>query len=123
MQAIYETGTPVVIVSLTVVRSLCPGSQNTFPPCYTPGCGEEGCLRCRMCCSATTIPAASCDLDPFDVGRVVTTTTGLRGRSHWKGDYVEMSAKPLYPLVWADYTASAMTIWTSRPADGRGRDR
>lgn len=102
VQAIYETGTPVVIVLIDGRPLALPWIAEHIPAvlhAWLPG--EEGANAVSDVLFGDYNPGGKLPISiPRDVGQVPVyynhKVSG--GRSHWKGDYVEMSAKPLYPF-------------------------
>ncbi|MBI5667556.1 MAG: glycoside hydrolase family 3 C-terminal domain-containing protein [Chloroflexi bacterium] len=102
VKAIYDTGKPVVLVLLTgrpvtlgwMARDLPAILEAWFP-------GEEGSGAIADVLFGDVNPGGRLPISfPVDVGQVPVyyghKPSG--GRSHWKGDYVETSSKPLYPF-------------------------
>lgn len=102
VQAIYETGTPVVVVlingrplSISWLAEQIPALLEAWLP------GEEGAAAVADVLFGDYNPGGKLPMTfPRSVGQIpiyyAHKTSG--GRSHWKGDYVDLSAKPLYPF-------------------------
>ena len=98
----HETGTPVVIVLIDGRPLALPWIAEHIPAvlhAWLPG--EEGANAVSDVLFGDYNPGGKLPISiPRDVGQVPVyynhKVSG--GRSHWKGDYVEMSAKPLYPF-------------------------
>ncbi len=102
VKAIYDTGKPVVLVLITgrpvtlgwMAQDLPAILEAWFP-------GEEGGGAIADVLFGDVNPGGKLPMSfPADVGQVPVyyghKPSG--GRSHWKGDYVETSSKPLYPF-------------------------
>jgi beta-glucosidase len=110
VKAIYDTGKPIVLVLVTgrpvtlgwMARDLPAILEAWFP-------GEEGAGAIADVLFGDVNPGGRLPMSfPVDVGQVPVyyghKPSG--GRSHWKGDYVEMSSKPLYPFGYGlSYTS------------------
>lgn len=102
VKAIYDTGKPVVLVLLTgrpvtlgwMARDIPAILEAWFP-------GEEGAGAIADVLFGDVNPGGRLPISfPVDVGQVPVfyAHRPSGGRSHWKGDYVETSSKPLYPF-------------------------
>lgn len=110
VKAIYDTGKPVVLVLITgrpvtlgwMARDL-PAILEAWLP------GEEGAGAIADVLFGDVNPGGRLPMSfPLDVGQIPVyyghKPSG--GRSHWKGDYVEMSSRPLYPFGYGlSYTS------------------
>jgi beta-glucosidase len=110
VKAIYDTGKPVVLVLITgrpvtlgwMARDL-PAILEAWLP------GEEGAGAIADVLFGDVNPGGRLPMSfPVDVGQIPVyyghKPSG--GRSHWKGDYVEMSSRPLYPFGYGlSYTS------------------
>lgn len=102
VRAIYETGTPVVLVlvngrplSISWITEHIPAILEAWLP------GEEGAAAVADVLFGDYNPGGKLPMTfPRAVGQVPIyyghKISG--GRSHWKGDYVDLSAKPLFPF-------------------------
>jgi beta-glucosidase len=114
VQAVYETGTPVVLVlingrpvSLEWIAESVPAILEAWFP------SEEGANAVADVLFGDVNPGGKLPITfPRSVGQV-PIYYGHRpsgGRSHWKQDYVETSAKPLYPFGYGlSYTCFQFT--------------
>ncbi len=102
VKAIYESGTPIVLVlvngrpiSLEWIADLVPAIVEAWFP------SEEGANAVADVLFGDVNPGGKLPITfPRTVGQI-PTFYGHRpsgGRSHWKGNYVETSASPLYPF-------------------------
>jgi beta-glucosidase len=102
VQAVYETGTPVVMVIIDGRPLAIPWIADHIPAvlhAWLPG--EEGAVAIADVLFGDINPGGKLPISvPRDVGQVPVyyghKLSG--GRSHWKGDYVTLSTKPLYPF-------------------------
>lgn len=102
VRAIYETGTPVVVVLVNGRPLSLPWLVEHVPAvleAWLPG--EEGAAAVADVLFGDHNPGGKLPMTfPRSVGQVPIyyghKTSG--GRSHWKGDYVDLSAKPLFPF-------------------------
>lgn len=102
VQAVYETGTPVVVVLIDGRPLAIPWIADHIPSllhAWLPG--EEGAAAIAGVLFGDVNPGGRLPISvPRDVGQVPVyyghKLSG--GRSHWRGDYVSLSAKPLYPF-------------------------
>jgi beta-glucosidase len=102
VKAIYETGTPVVLVLINgrpVTFDWMADSIPAIVEAWFPG--EEGANAVADVLFGDVNPGGKLPISfPVSVGQI-PVYYGHRpsgGRSHWKGDYVETSTKPLYPF-------------------------
>lgn len=112
VKAIYDTGTPVVLVlingrpvSLGWIAESVPAILDAWFP------GEEGAHAVADALFGDVNPGGKLPITfPRSAGQV-PIFYGHRpsgGRSHWKGDYVETSVKPLFPFGYGlSYTRFA----------------
>ncbi len=128
VKAIYDTGTPIVLVmingrpvSLGWIAESVPAILEAWFP------SEEGGNAIADVLFGDVNPGGKLPITfPRTVGQV-PVFYGHRpsgGRSHWKGDYVETSAKPLYPfgygLSYTQFELSNLRIdATSAPIGGQ----
>lgn len=102
VRAIYETGTPVVVVLVNGRPLSLPWLVEHVPAvleAWLPG--EEGAAAVADVLFGDHNPGGKLPMTfPRSVGQVPIyyghKTSG--GRSHWKGDYVDLSARPLFPF-------------------------
>lgn len=102
VRAIYETGTPVVVVLINGRPLSLPWLVEHIPAvleAWLPG--EEGAAAIADVLFGDYNPGGKLPMTfPRAVGQVPIyyghKTSG--GRSHWKGDYVDLSARPLFPF-------------------------
>lgn len=102
VRAVHATGTPVVAV-LTNGRPLSINWMNDHVPAILEAWlpGEEGAAAVADVLFGDYNPGGRLPMSvPRSVGQVPVyyNHKASGGRSHWKGDYVEMSTKPLYPF-------------------------
>jgi len=122
VEAIYETGTPVVVVlvdgrplALPWIAAHVPALLHAWLP------GEEGANAIADVLFGDANPSGRLPISvPRDVGQVPVyynhKVSG--GRSHWKGDYVELSARPLYPFGYGlSYTQFSYRNLSITPAE------
>ncbi|MBK8027565.1 MAG: glycoside hydrolase family 3 C-terminal domain-containing protein [Chloroflexi bacterium] len=102
VRVIYETGTPVVLVLINgrpVTLNWMAESIPAILECWLPG--EEGAAAIVDVLWGDTNPGGKLPISfPRTVGQVPVfySHPPSGGRSHWKGEYVETSNKPLYPF-------------------------
>ena len=125
VKAIYDTGTPVVLVlingrpvSLGWIAEAVPAILEAWFP------GEEGGNAIANVLFGDANPGGKLPITfPRAVGQV-PLFYGHRpsgGRSHWKGDYVETSVKPLYPFGYGlSYTQFAFANLRVSPSASAG---
>ncbi|MCL6454260.1 MAG: glycoside hydrolase family 3 C-terminal domain-containing protein [Alicyclobacillus sp.] len=110
VRAVHATGTPVVAV-LVNGRPLSIGWMTDHVPAILEAWlpGEEGAAAIADVLFGDYNPGGRLPMSvPRSVGQVPVyyNHKPSGGRSHWKGDYVEMSAKPLYPFGYGlSYTS------------------
>ncbi len=100
VEAVYATGTPVVVVLVSGRPQSVPWIAEHVPAlvhAWLPG--EEGANAIADVLFGDYNPGGKLPISvPRDAGQIPVfyghKLSG--GRSHWKGDYVELSAKPLY---------------------------
>ncbi|MFZ3386278.1 MAG: glycoside hydrolase family 3 N-terminal domain-containing protein [Candidatus Hydromicrobium sp.] len=102
IRAVYETGTPVIVVlingrplSINWIAENIPSVLEAWLP------GEEGAHAVADVLFGDYNPGGKLPISfPRSVGQVPVyyNHKPSGGRSHWKGDYVEMSSKPLFPF-------------------------
>ena len=102
VRAVYETGTPVIVVlingrplSINWIAENIPSVLEAWLP------GEEGAHAVADVLFGDYNPGGKLPISfPRFVGQVPVyyNHKPSGGRSHWKGDYVEMSSKPLFPF-------------------------
>jgi beta-glucosidase len=114
IKAIYETGTPVIVVlingrpmSISWIAEKIPAIIEAWLP------GEEGGRAVADVIFGDYNPGGKLPISiPQSVGQlpVYYYHKPSGGRSHWKGDYVELSTKPLYPFGYGlSYTEFSYT--------------
>lgn len=102
VEAICATGTPVVVVLVSGRPQAVPWIATHVPAlvhAWLPG--EEGANAIADVLFGDYTPGGKLPISvPRDAGQapVFYGHKLSGGRSHWKGDYVELSAKPLYPF-------------------------
>jgi beta-glucosidase len=110
VRAVFETGTPVVVVlingrplSINWIAEKIPAVIEAWLP------GEEGAHAIADILFGDYNPGGKLPMSfPRSVGQVPVyyNHKPSGGRSHWKGDYVEMSSKPLFPFGYGlSYTS------------------
>ncbi|MBA7648022.1 Beta-xylosidase [subsurface metagenome] len=118
VRAVYETGTPVIVVlingrplSIKWIAENIPAVLEAWLP------GEEGARAVADILFGDYNPGGKIPISfPRSVGQVPVyyNHKPSGGRSHWKGDYVEMSSKPLFPfgygLSYTSFEYSNMVI-------------
>jgi beta-glucosidase len=102
VQAIYETGTPTVVV-LTTGRPLAIPWMAEHSPAILEAWlpGEEGANAIADVLFGDYNPGGKLPMSfPKDVGQIPTfyNHKPSGGRTTWNGDYVDMTTKPLYPF-------------------------
>lgn len=124
IQAIYDTGTPVVLVlingrpiSLGWIAESVPAILEAWFP------SEEGANAVADVLFGAVSPGGKLPITfPRSVGQV-PIFFGHRpsgGRSHWKENYVETSVKPLYPFGYGlSYTRFALSNLRIEPTAAR----
>jgi len=127
IKAIYRTGTPIIVVlingrplSINWVAENIPAIIEAWLP------GEEGARALADVLFGGYNPGGKLPISfPRSVGHIPVyyghKPSG--GRSHWKGNYVEMSTKPLFPfgygLSYTNFKYSNLTIKPKTvPCDG-----
>lgn len=127
IQAVYETGTPIVVVLVDGRPLALPWIAEHIPAvlhAWLPG--EEGANAVADVLFGDYTPGGKLPISmPRAVGQVPVyynhKVSG--GRSHWKGDYVELSTKPLYPFGHGlSYTCFTYDHLTIAPAQVRAGD-
>ncbi|KPV40841.1 glycoside hydrolase family 3 N-terminal domain-containing protein [Alicyclobacillus ferrooxydans] len=110
VEAVYQTGTPIVAVLVNGRPLSIPWLDEHVPAileAWLPG--EEGAAAVADVLFGDYNPGGKLPMSfPRSVGQVPVyyNHKPSGGRSHWKGDYVEMSTKPLYPFGYGlSYTA------------------
>ena len=128
VKAIYDTGTPVVLVlvngrpvSLGWIAESVPAILEAWFP------SEEGADAIADVLFGDVNPGGKLPITfPRSVGQV-PIFYGHRpsgGRSHWKENYVETSVKPLYPFGYGlSYTRFEFSNLRIEPRDRAGRAR
>jgi len=118
VRAVYETGTTVIVVlingrplSINWIAENIPSVLEAWLP------GEEGARAVADILFGDYNPGGKLPISfPRSVGQVPVyyNHKPSGGRSHWKGDYVEMSSKPLFPfgygLSYTSFEYSNMVI-------------
>ena len=110
IKAVYETGTPIIVVlingrplSINWIAENIPSVLEAWLP------GEEGACALANILFGDYNPGGKLPISfPRSVGQVPVyyNHKPSGGRSHWKGDYVEMSSKPLFPFGYGlSYTS------------------
>lgn len=122
VKSIYETGTPVVVVlingrplSISWIAEKIPAVIEAWLP------GEEGAGAVADVLFGDYNPGGRLPISfPRSVGQVPVyyNHKPSGGRSHWKGDYVEISSKPLfsfgYGLSYTDFKYDNLNIVPER---------
>jgi len=102
VRAIYDTGTPVVVVMVDGRPLAIPWIARHVPAileAWLPG--EEGAQAVTDTLFGDANPGGKLPMSfPYAVGQlpVYYNLKPSGGRSHWKGDYVEMTTRPLFPF-------------------------
>lgn len=121
VRAIYETGTPVVLVLVNGRPVTLPWIADHIPAIlevWFPS--EEGANATADVLFGDVNPGGKLPMTfPLTVGQVPTfyghPPSG--GRSHWKVDYVETSSKPLYPFGYGlSYTCFQLDDFRISPS-------
>ncbi|MCD4669112.1 MAG: glycoside hydrolase family 3 C-terminal domain-containing protein [Actinomycetia bacterium] len=102
VKAVYKTGTPLIVVlingrplSINWIAGNIPSVLEAWLP------GEEGARAITDVLFGDYNPGGKLPISfPGSVGQVPVyySHKPSGGRSHWSGDYVEMSSKPLFPF-------------------------
>lgn len=126
VQAVYETGTPVVVILVDGRPLALPWIAEHIPAvlhAWLPG--EEGANAVADVLFGDYNPAGRLPISvPQAVGQVPVyynhKVSG--GRSHWKGDYVELSTRPLYSfghgLSYTHFAYSNLAITPGQASAG-----
>jgi len=121
VKAVYDSGTPVVVVLVNgrpLSINWINGHVSAILEAWLPG--EEGAGAVADVLFGDYNPGGRLPISfPKSVGQIPVyyyhKPSG--GRSHWKGDYVEMDTKPLYPfgfgLSYTSFEYSNLTITPS----------
>jgi beta-glucosidase len=112
VRAVAETGTPVVLVLMNGRPLAIPWIAEHIPAVLVTWLpGEEGGNAVADVLFGDANPAGRLPMSfPRAVGQlpVYYNHKPSGGRSHWKGDYVELSTKPLFPFGYGlSYTSFA----------------
>jgi beta-glucosidase len=110
VRAVYETGIPVIVVlingrplSINWIAANIPSILEAWMP------GEEGASSIADILFGDYNPGGKLPISfPASVGQVPVyySHKPSGGRSHWRGDYVETSSKPLFPFGYGlSYTS------------------
>ena len=118
VKKIHETGTPIVLVLVNGrPLSITWESENVAAILEAWVPGEEGAGALSDVLFGDYNPGGKLPISfPRSVGQVPVyyNHKPSGGRSHWSGDYVEMSTKPLYPfgfgLSYTDFSYSELCI-------------
>ncbi|MDJ0755294.1 MAG: glycoside hydrolase family 3 N-terminal domain-containing protein [Ardenticatenaceae bacterium] len=102
VQALYETGTPIVLLLING-RPLSITWEAEHLPAIIEGWlpGEEGAEAIADVLFGDVNPSGRLPITfPRHVGQIpiYASHKPSGGKSHWKGDYVNLSSKPLWPL-------------------------
>lgn len=118
VKVLYETGTPIIVVLINgrplsinwIINNITSVLEAWLP-------GEEGARAVADVLFGDYNPGGKLPISfPRSVGQVPVyyNHKPSGGRSHWKGDYVEMSSKPLFPfgygLSYTSFEYSNMVI-------------
>jgi beta-glucosidase len=102
VRAVYETGTPIVIVLTTGRPLTIPWMAEHIPAileAWLPG--EEGANAIADVLFGDFNPGGKLPMSfPKDIGQIPTfyNHKPSGGRTNWNGDYVDMTTKPLFPF-------------------------
>ncbi|MCJ7666530.1 MAG: glycoside hydrolase family 3 C-terminal domain-containing protein [Actinobacteria bacterium] len=110
VRALYETGTPIIVIlingrplSINWIAEKIPAVIEAWLP------GEEGARAVADVLFGDFNPGGKLPISfPRSVGQIPVyyNHKPSGGRSHWKGDYVEISSKPLFPFGYGlSYTS------------------
>ncbi len=122
VEAIYATGTPIVVVLLNGRPLALPWITEHIPAvleAWLPA--QEGGHAVADVLFGKSNPGGKVPVSlPRDVGQVPVyyNHKPSGGRSHWQGEYIDMSTKPLYPfghgLSYTTFTYSNLAISTKQ---------
>lgn len=121
IKVLYETGTPIIVVlingrplSINWITEKIPAIIEAWLP------GEEGANAVADVLFGDYNPGGKLPVSfPRSVGQIPVyyNHKPSGGRSHWKGDYVEISSKPLFPFGYGlSYTSFEYSNMIIMPA-------